>query len=150
MEVIMKHSRQGVQICQVIYQEKYLKLSTLKALTVPRVYSHELALMRFILELERSGDAILEKVSLRVRQRIIGVALSEMGVKRWIQGVRDDICRPQKVDYSTRPVEVKRIEKEESPQMPCKARLTKCFHDGCYLRFQCSIRPEYKQIMEMK
>ena len=155
----MKHSKQGLQTVQVIYQEKYLKLSTLKALTVPRVYPHEIALVRFIQSLEQSGDAILETVCLRVRKRILGVSLTELGVSRWIEGKRDDICkrRRYKVDYSTRPVELPpKGESEDKPNKkkskvlhtPCMAKLNKCFHNDCYLKYECYIRQEYKEIQE--
>jgi hypothetical protein len=140
----MKHSKQGLQTVQVIYQEKYLKLSTLKALTVPRIYPHEIALVRFIQSLEQSGDAILETVCLRVRKRILGVSLTELGVSRWIEGKRDDICKRRRYKPTN---EVMVTVEQKAEQMPCKARLTKCYSKGCYLRFICPIKSE-EQLME--
>lgn len=107
--------------------------SDLKKVALPNTYKHQADLANSVKRLERDGVVKIEREQL-------GFNLTRF---REIHYLGDLLPKHQRIEPKERKVKVVVSKVVETEPMPCNARVSKCYHTGCYLAEYCKIRPEY-------
>lgn len=148
---MIKHSWKGKAVIEVIHKQGSVSWAQLLSSFVPNFYSFS-GFHLFIRSLEKSGEIVSTYGGQKEKKRRIMLTLTDLGIKRWINGERDNLKK--KVYVKKERSVVKQAIAPHQPiakdpdtlpidTMPCRRKVTLCYHHGCYLRFDCKVHPDY-------
>lgn len=130
---MIKHP-QITAITSILRSIQVITWADLKKVALPNTYKHQAELAKCVTRLERDGVVKIERDEL-------GFNVTRF---REIHYLGDLLPKPQKIVFKEKKVEKVGVGEEvKAEMMPCKVRVSKCYHAGCYLAEYCKIRPEY-------